>query len=35
MKERNGMALFRFGIWKTRGLRKRWKAEKSPMQREK
>jgi len=34
MKERNGMALFRLGIWKTRGLRKRWKADKSPMQRE-
>jgi len=34
MKERNGIALFRLGTWKTRGIRKRWKADKSPMQRE-
>jgi len=28
------MVLFRLGTWKTRGLRKRQKADKSPMKRE-
>jgi hypothetical protein len=34
MTDRSGMVLFGLGTWKTRGLRKRQKADKSPMKRE-